>query len=176
MTARPPISPAVIAQMIRATPRTLHHMLAGLDDAVLSWRPEPDGWCIKDALVHLLKADQNAFVLRIQAIINEDYPTLGGQNSAHITAAHRYDESDLRELLDELAHQREEYAAIVENLTSEQLARKGFYPSHGDFTAADFVYEWGYHDYEHIKQIATILRLYIWPQMGEVMQKAVERP
>lgn len=176
MTANSPVTPAVIAQIIRSTPKTVHHMLASFGDTVLSWRPEPDSWCIKDVLVHLLKADRNAFAARIQAIITEDYPTLSGQNSAQITAAHRYDESDLRELLDELAHQREEYATMVENLTAEQLARKGFYPSYGDFTAADFMYEWGYHDYEHIKQIATILRLHVWPHMGEVMQNAVARP
>ena len=162
--------------MIRATPQILRLMLSSVDDGKLRWRPADGGWCIKEAIGHLIEADRFAFAERIKLILTEEVPTLTGRDPEAAAAEPSHIDKPLKALLDELEYQREEYATWVATITPEQMARQATYPPYGAFTAADFVYEWGYHDHEHLKQISTILRQQIWPYLGEAMQGGVERP
>jgi len=162
-----------IGALLEATPALLRVQLTGLDDAILRWRPAPGEWCIKEVIGHLIETDRIAFMGRIRLMIDEDYPTLGGMDVKGVAAARRDDARDLGELLDELTGLRAEIGPIVAALGSEELAHAGSYPKFGELSVQDLVYEWPFHDANHIKQIQDVIQAWALPGMGELMRNAV---
>ncbi|MGB0387119.1 MAG: DinB family protein [Ardenticatenaceae bacterium] len=162
-----------IATILRTTPQTLRQTLAPYDNDVAQWRPAPDEWCINEVLGHLIEADQHAFAARIKLILDEDNPTIA-RWSAGKAAKERHDcQKNVHDLLTKLAAQRAELAQFVEGLDLSQLERRGTYPPMGQFHASDFLYEWPYHDFDHIQQIMDILKAHIWPLMSDTMRSAL---
>ncbi len=162
-----------IGNLLEATPALLRVQLGGLDDAILRWRPDIGEWCIKEVIGHLIETDRIAFMGRVQQMLDADYPTLGGMDVNDIAAARHDDERDLGELLDELTTLRAEISPKVSALHASDLARAGAYPRLESMSVQDLVYEWPFHDANHIKQIQDIIMAWSLPGMGEAMRKAV---
>ena len=163
----------VVAQVLQTTPAVLATMLADLDDALLSWRPAPGEWCIKEVVGHLLEMDKLAFADRIRLILAEDEPTIPGVNVNKIAAERRDNERPLSELLAAFVRERETAVSFLNQLPADQLHRTGTFPTNRHFRASDFLYEWPYHDHDHIKQISDIIRAAFWPHLSETMQRAL---
>lgn len=162
-----------IGNLLEATPALLRVQLGGLDNAILRWRPAAGEWCIKEVIGHLIETDRIAFMGRVRQMLDADYPTLGGMDVDGIAAARRDDERDLGELLDELTALRAEIGPFVAALSSEELARAGAYPRLESMSVQDLIYEWPFHDANHIKQIQDIIMAWSLPGMGEAMRNAV---
>ena len=162
-----------VGALLEATPVMLRVQLDRLDDRVLCWRPAPGEWCIKEVIGHLIETDRIAFWGRIQHMLEEDYPTLGGMDVNAVAAARRDDEWPVNELLNELSALRAEIGPMVAGLGPDDLARTGRYPKFGDLSVQDLVYEWPFHDANHIKQIQNIIQAWTLPGMGEAMRAAV---
>lgn len=162
-----------IAIILRTTPQTLQQTLAPYDNHIAQWKPTPDDWCINEVLGHLVEADKYAFATRISLILSEDKPTIP-RWSPNKAAKERQDcEKNVHDLLAELAMQRVKSAEFVMNLDMSQLERSGTYPPLGKFKAADFLYEWPYHDFDHIQQILDILKAHALPLMSDTMRSAL---
>ncbi len=162
-----------IATILRTTPQTLQQTLAPYDNEIAQWHPSPDDWCINDVLGHLIEADKHAFAARISLILSEDNPTIPRWNP-NKAAKERHDcAKNVHDLLADLAEQRIKSAEFVMNLDLSKLERMGTYPSFGEFNASDFLYEWPYHDFEHIQQILDNLKAQMLPLMSETMRTAL---
>jgi hypothetical protein len=148
-------------------------MLTDVDDALLSWRPAPSEWCIKEVIGHLLEMDTLAFADRIRLILAEDTPAIPGLNVDKIAADRQDDQRPLSELLSAFERERETAVSFLNNLPADQLARTGTFPTNRHFRAADFLYEWPYHDHDHLKQISSIIQTAVWPNLSETMQTAL---
>lgn len=166
-------NPRAVANLLRGTPATLTAMLHGLDDGLLSWRPAPGEWCIKEVIGHLLEMDTLAFADRIRLILTEDKPEIPGIDVNRIAAKRHDDQRPLTELMAAFAQERETAVAFLTQLSSDQLTRTGTLPVERHFRAADFVYEWPYHDHAHLRQICGIIQATVWPHMSETMQTAL---
>ena len=162
-----------VAAVLRGTPQLLNAQLTPLDESLLTWRIDPEEWCIKEVVGHLIAADQQAFLARIQLMLAEENPMLGGMDVHAAARNRRDDQRPLTDLLLEMEAQRAEMAAFVARLTGAEMARTGVYPPHGIFSVADFVYEWPYHDAAHIKQIQDLLQAQITPHLGATMRAAL---
>ena len=109
-------------------------------------------------------------------MIEEDQPELSGLDIHELVQSRGDAERPVGDLLDTLAAQRAEAAAVVASLTPAQLARTAPYPKHNKlFTVADFVYEWPFHDAAHTKQILDLLQDQMVPFMTPAMRSAVGR-
>ena len=163
-----------VGALLEATPVMLRVQLDRLDDRVLCWRPAPGEWCIKEVIGHLIETDRIAFWGRIRQMREEDYPILSGMDVNAVAAARRDDQWPVDDLLNELSVLRAEIGPMVAGLSPADLARKGRYPKlGGDLSVQDLVYEWPFHDANHIKQIQDILQAWALPGMGELMRAAV---
>ena len=169
----PPPNPQAVAELIKFTPDVLTSMVAGLDDELLSWRPAQGEWCIKEVIGHLLEMDTKAFGDRIKLILAEDTPAIPGFNVDKIAADRHDDQRPINALLESFRVEREAAVAYLAQLPAEGLSRTGTFPTDRYFRASDFLYEWPYHDQEHIKQISDIIQASVWPNLSETMQKAL---
>ena len=159
-----------IAASLQATPNSLRHWLEAVPNEVSQWRPAPDEWCINEVIGHMIAADQNGFDGRIRMILAEDGQALQGW-AINETAQNRRDhEKQVFTLLDELSNMRDQSAVLVRALHLEQLQRSGQHPAVGTLTVNDLLYEWLYHDHNHLKQILSNLQAYVWPQMGNAQK------
>lgn len=161
-----------ITQTLETTPKTLAIMLVGVGEDQLSWRPAPGEWSIKEIIGHLIACDDHAFSRRIELMRNEENPTLPKWDMLGEVETRRDNDRSLIALLDELGKSRLGYAEQVRRLTPEEWVR----PCRsrvGQLTIGDFAVEWAYHDYNHLAQIATNLKLSFLPHMGEEMRGAV---
>lgn len=171
---------AQIATILRTTPQTLAQTLAPYETHVTQWHPTPSPstgsgteWCINEVIGHLIEADKRAFAARISLILQEDNPTIPRWSPAKAAAKRQDCQKDIHDLLSELTAQRLEMATFVMGLDISQLERTGRYEPLGDFKAADFLYEWPYHDFDHLQQIMEILKTHTLPLMSETMRSAL---
>ena len=162
-----------VANILVKTPQILTQMLADLDNTILCYRPAENEWSAKEIIGHLIETDIHAFQQRIEQILSEDNPQLISTWNMNQSIIDRQDNNrSIADLLSELDKPRAAYAAHVAQLTAAQMARSA---SHriGTLTASDFVFEWAFHDMNHIQQIANNIKSYIHPYMGETMRQAV---
>ena len=68
---------------------------------------------------------------------------------------------------------RERVVPFVAALTDEQLTLTADYPGFGTFAAGDFVFEWPFHDHEHLQQILAITKAAYLPSMTDTMRDAL---
>lgn len=162
-----------VASILRATPQTLRALLRDVDRAVLVWRPAPGEWCINEVVGHLIEADRRAFMIRIKGMLEAEHYQIHAVNADEIAAQRLDHERDVFELIDELERQREACAELIMALSPKDLERSGEYPPHGEFRVADFVYEWAYHDCDHLQQILSNFKARVWPHLGSIMQCAL---
>jgi hypothetical protein len=162
-----------VASALRATPRTLRVLLCDVDKRILIWRPAPGQWCINEVVGHLIEADRQAFMVRIKGMLAEKRFEIRAVDADKIAAGRSDHKRDVFELIDELDRQRITCAEMIMNLSPGDMERSGIYPPHGAFRISDFVYEWAYHDWDHLQQILNNLKAQVWPRMGPVMQGAL---
>ncbi len=159
-----PIDPAT-RSILASTPAVLRAMLVPLPDAALL-APLDEGWCVRDALAHILDVEEVIYTDRIGRILAEDRAFIRS-----IDPAARMDERGMRTrtvaaLLDELDARRPADVEALSALTAAQLARPGDHDEAGEITVSDLIHQWAYHDLMHTKQIATMLQSPLVAGMG----------
>jgi hypothetical protein len=159
-----------IASLLEAAPDTLNLMLAGLPENVTSWHPAEGEWCIKECIGHLITADKNGFDGRIRTILAEERPHLATWDIAGVLAARQDCQRFLVELLAEWGDLRTQSADMIVDLSDKDLMRTGIHPAVGELSVHDLLYEWVYHDQNHIKQMLGNIQAYAWPHMGNAQK------
>lgn len=162
-----------VAQILQTTPETIRAFLRGIEPLLHVWIPEPDEWSINQVIGHLIETDRHAFADRIQLMLDEKGPEIPGVDVNQLAAERDDNQRDASDLLDELAAQRVAHCKFVLSITADQMARTATFKKHGEFRVSDFVYEWAYHDCDHIQQILAVVKTAAWPQLSETMQGAL---
>ncbi|MDJ0756788.1 MAG: DinB family protein [Ardenticatenaceae bacterium] len=161
-----------VTATLESTPKSLAVMLQELDEEFLEWRPAAQEWSVKEVIGHLVACDHHAFAGRIQLMLAKDNPTLPKWDMLGEVIKRRDHARSLGDLIEELAVPRLDHVQMILQLTPEDLQRPCI-SRVGSLTIADFVFEWAYHDLNHIAQIATNLKQCYLPWMGETMRGAV---
>lgn len=164
---------AEIGTILEATPEMLRQLVSGLDTAVLRFHPAPHEWCIHEVIGHLIEMDKLAFADRVALILAEERPSFQALDVNAIAATRDDCAKKTADLLDQLAQQRQHYATWVRQLPTDQLDRTLVHHRLGGITAWDFLCEWPYHDFDHLKQMANNVKAYVWPNMSDAMRRAL---
>jgi hypothetical protein len=160
------LSPAATAALLRAALETINAEVGALSQALLSWRPTPDDWCINEVLGHLIEAEQRGFAGRIRSMLAHDRPQLDTWDQPAVARARGDCAREGRELLSEFARIRADSIRLVEALRADQLDRSGQHPDVGELRVRDLLHEWVFHDRAHLQQMFENVRAYVWPWMG----------
>ena len=159
-----PIQPAALA-ILRSTPATLRSLVAGVPDATLL-APVDEGWSVRDVIGHLVDTNSGVIVVRIRRIVEEDHPYIRSIDAPARLEAGGYRSRTVGSLLDELAQKRGEELAWVLAQPLEALERTGEHDEAGEISALDQVYQWAWHDLDHLKQAVEMLKHPMPPRMG----------
>ena len=159
-----PIHPAALA-ILRSTPATLRSLVAGIPDETLL-APVDDGWSVRDVIGHLVDTNSGVIVARMRRIVEEDHPYFRSIDAPSRLEAGGYQTRDVASLLDELAQKRDEELAWVLAQPLEALERTGEHDEAGEISGLDQVYQWAWHDLDHLKQAVEMLKHPLPPHMG----------
>jgi len=153
---------------LQGTPALLSTLLAGLPDRALACHPAAGKWCIKEVIGHLIEEDKRDFVGRIQMMLEQEEPALPLNDQEEVARLRHDCEKNLRALLDEFSAVRSSSVTFVTKLTQPQLDCSGVHPKIGRFRVAELLYEWIYHDLNHVKQIGTNIQRFLWDHLGNM--------
>ena len=165
-------TPADVASALDAFPSVVRTLLEPLDPTTLTVRPEPGEWSVHEVIGHLIATDVGAFEQRIQGILDGE-PEIPGFRPWAAIDERDFNAVALPDLLAEFDASRERAVAFVASLDEDQLTLTGEYPGFGTFAVSDFVYEWPFHDHEHLQQILAITKAAYVPSMGDSMRMAL---
>ena len=165
-------TPADVASALEAFPAVVRTLLEPLDPATLIVRPEPGEWSVHEVIGHLIATDEGAFEQRVQGIL-DGKPKIPGFSPWAAINERDFNAVTLPDLLAEFDASRERVVPFVAALTDEQLTLTADYPGFGTFAAGDFVFEWPFHDHEHLQQILAITKAAYLPSMTDTMRNAL---
>jgi rubrerythrin len=119
-------SPEEIQAILAATPDQVAGLILHLEDSVLSRKPTPEEWSVKELTGHLVETDA-LFVWRVERILAEpgmpdvDYATAPWK----LHEGKGYEALSARELVERLRDSHARSLASVTGLTAEQWCRRG---------------------------------------------------
>jgi hypothetical protein len=161
-----PLTPTEIASLLRSSGGAIESEVRAASLDLLSWRPSPEAWCIKEVLGHVIEADRRGFSGRVRELLERDGRELAAWDQDEVERARHDRDRDARELLEEFRSVREPGLQILERLSAADLSRSGRHPKVGDLSIGDVINEWMHHDRNHLKQILSNSQTYVWPHMG----------
>ncbi len=146
--------------LMRQTLDILHNVLSQVDRETATTLRDPNdgdkGWTVTEVVGHLLDFD-GIFRSRVEMMRDETTPELPYYDHEALAVEHRYNEQDLKPLLQALTTSRNKTIAVFEALSDAQWQRDGIHPERGPFDMDDALVQVGTHDVTHIEQITRIL-------------------
>ena len=147
--------------ILRRTPGVLQSLLVDLPDVWLHESDGPGRWTPAEVLVHLIEAERELWVPRMDAILRAP----SGAFSAFERESNfdRARTTPIPDLLTEFATLRSGslHALRSREITESDLLKTGIHPEFGPVTLAQLLSTWTAHDLAHLTQITrTMARQY----------------
>lgn len=143
--------------LLERTPRVVRELLDGLPAAWLDTPDKADGWTPRDMVGHLISAELEAWVPRVQIILEHgpDQPFTSFDRFAHVE---RDRDATLPELIDRFAELRAESLRRLRALVADgDMDRVGRHPALGEVTLRELLATWAVHDLDHLAQAYAAL-------------------
>lgn len=179
MTARDALAPAVIADLLAATPITIEAELRGLG-VHGGWRPAVSEWSANECVGHLIEAERRGFAGRIRVILEATTarpdlpPDLEAWDPPAVADARGDHLRDGAELAAEFVALRGDGVALVRSLRDADLSRSGMHPEVGPLRVDELLGEWVHHDRNHVRQLLAVTQARVWEQMGNARRFSLE--
>lgn len=143
--------------LLERTPRVVRALLEGLPDTWTGTRDTPDGWTPRDVVGHLISAELDDWIPRVEVILEHgtDRPFEPFDRFAHVE---RDRDVSLAALIDRFAELRaHELRRLAELVDEPDLDRRGRHPDLGEVTLRELIATWAVHDLDHVAQIYAAL-------------------
>lgn len=159
-----------IADALAGSQSAISALLGALPDAAARWRPGPAEWSIQEVLGHLIEAEQRGFGGRIRLMLEQTNPQLADWDPEAVGRARDDNSREMRVMLAEFNALRHEGVALIRRMEPQQLERLAQHPYIGSVRVQDLLYEWIFHDCDHLRQMHANLQAYVWPSMGSTQK------
>ena len=136
----------------------IEHLVSGIKEEELRFRPIPDKWSIHENIAHLA-CYQLRVITRTEKILSEDNPIFDSYIPEEDPESSRFLSMSVGQLL---AHQKEkriEIVNLISNLTDVQQKRIGVHPKFGKMTIAEWTEFFLLHEAHHMYTIFKLVRL-----------------
>lgn len=128
---------------------SLDVVLAGATPAVVDARPPSGDWSARENLAHLAR-HSTVFLERLDRILNEDTPRLGGYRAEDDPEWPQWSGLPLEEVLRRLKDARRRLIAWVNAVAPDQMSRPGLHPSFGAMTIPQWLEFFLLHEAHHL--------------------------
>lgn len=132
---------------------TFEHLLHGLEDAQIQWRPTPDKWNLLEIVCHLLDEEREDFKQRVRQTLEDPTTAPPSIDPEGWVLTRGYAERDYEAVLMAFMAERQQSLRWLRSLKDPQWGNTWEHPQWGPLSAAMFLNSWLAHDYLHIRQI-----------------------
>ena len=164
------LTPRQVADLLESALAVIAAEGAVMPDRVLSWRPAPGEWCVKEVLGHLIEAERRGFAGRIRLMLASDSPALEAWDPDAVARQRNDHERRWDDLIGEFRGLRSDAIPLARGLTDRDLARGAAHPTVGMLRVSDLLHEWVHHDRNHIRQMMANVQALAWPHMGNAQR------
>ena len=143
--------------LLERTPAVLHALLGGLPEGWLDGRDTPDGWTPRDVVGHLISAELDDWIPRIEIVVRDGVgrPFEPFDRFAHVE---RDRGVPLHVLIDRFAELRADSLMTLRDLVDDDdLERRGRHPELGEVSLGELLATWAVHDLDHVAQAYSAL-------------------
>ena len=143
---------AKLIERLKAQAEDVRRLGAGLDEAAISRRVEPEKWSVKEVLAHIARVQQ-VFEGRLEALLTQENPTIVGYEPQEDPEFETIAKKSSAELLKWFEETRGRIVARLEKLSKDEWHRPG---RHAEYPAYDvhFCMEYmGHHEAHHMFQM-----------------------
>ena len=99
---------------------------------------------------HVRDIEAEGYHVRFGRMLAEDSPALESLDSYELASQRNYDDADPQEALNAFRESRGSTLRLLENVTAEQLARRGTFAEYGPLTLRSLVHYLASHDHQHL--------------------------
>jgi len=145
-----------MARMERAAD-DFERAIAGVDDALLSRRPDGANWSAREVICHVRDIEES-FMARLQIIMLMNEPKFLPVEPDRWAEERQYQRNDAMEALQAFRARRDESLKFLRGLKVEQWERGGIHATRGHMSIKDFVSLMAWHDDNHLDQLKRALK------------------
>jgi DinB family protein len=131
--------------------------IAGVDDALLSRRPDDANWSAREVICHVRDIEES-FMARLQIIMLMNEPKFLPVEPDRWAEERQYQRNDAMEALQAFRARRDESLKFLRGLKVEQWERGGIHATRGHMSIKDFVGLMAWHDDNHLDQLKRALK------------------
>lgn len=148
---------ATIAKRLEQQHPGINHVIAGLDDAALSRRPQPDKWNIVDNIAHIASY-QLLFTERMEKTIAGESLTFGGYAPEQDPRFLEMQKWSVAELLASLEKGGHNLCTLLNNASDEQLANTATHLKYGNLNVTTWAEFYLLHEAHHMFTIFKLAK------------------
>ena len=144
--------PMAALENLRETPKQIAELLEGLDEDVLTKKPENGDWSIQQAVTHLRDA-QGVLSTRLKLLLKQDNPVLTSQAVFDWATREDGKPTTTQDIFDMYWSSRKETLAVLEGIPLKDWWRSGEHEEFGRLTLKQQVSYFAAHELTHLRQI-----------------------
>jgi len=145
-----------LVAFLEGTPGLIRTVAAGLTDEALRRKPAAGGFSALEHVCHLNDIEREAYAVRITRLLSEDDPFLPDVDGDKLARERNYNERNFAEMLCAFSEARGENLAVVQNLSAEQLRRRGTLENVGPVTLEGVLLKMIEHDESHREELSAL--------------------
>jgi hypothetical protein len=143
-------------EVLAHTPSELEARLLGMDEAVLSKRPRPGAWSVKEVLGHLGDTDW-VYGYRMRLMLSHDAPEIAGYDQELMAAGMAHNDRPVSMLLEELRRLRGLNVDLYRRTRGPAWERVGRHSERGAESVDLSIRLLAGHDLRHLDQVERTL-------------------
>ncbi len=147
-----------VVERVRGTPARLEELVAGIDPAVLTVRPDGEEWSIQEHAGHLLDLEE-LHVGRLDDFAAESDTLRAADVTNRKTYEANHNAGSIKDILQAFRATRKEFVARIEELDEAAVQKSALHPRlNVPMRMADLVYFTAEHDDHHLASITIVAR------------------
>jgi inactivated superfamily I helicase len=140
---------------LRYQPDSLPTLLAGLTEAQIRQRPQPDKWAIFEQMAHLGRYQQ-VFTQRLRQIVDEENPVFSRYVAEDDPGFAVWLKRSVDDIRQRSQQEREGLLALLSGYPEEVMQRRGSHPTFGVMTICDWTEFFLLHEAHHLFAIMKL--------------------
>lgn len=148
---------AELLQQLADMPQQVMQRLATLSTSQRTQRPAGTAFSALEHLCHLRDLDRDAFLPRVQAMLQQQQAELRGVNGSVWATERDYQTQDWQQAADGVAAARQALLAVLQGCDAAAQARIAVWEGKRRLTLAELVADMAEHDATHLQEIDELL-------------------
>lgn len=132
------------------------HLLDGLSETDIRWKPAPEKWCLLEVVCHLYDEERDDFRARVRHVLETPEAPLPPTDPEGWVTARKYIEQDYATTLGRFLAEREATVSWLRGLKQPRWSNAYQHPMVGPVSAELLLASWVAHDLLHFRQINAL--------------------